>query len=200
MRLCSGFLVAAAVFAFMATIGCEKERVKASDPTGPQTAVRALVDAMNARDAAAVKNSFAPDTDPQKRYVEALAEAMSASIKLRDAATARFGKDDAHQLLGVAGPGEDAFRRFVEGRADVNGDNATIAASTGQTLTVRKIDGKWKIVPPTTGLDPAIAYLQQVTKALTDTADGISAKNIKSVDEAKSKIMQNAFTASTATP
>lgn len=187
--------------------GCHREPAATTDRSTPQAAVASLMHAIDQRDASAVADAFVRGDPAEQAYIAALAEVLAASQDLRQKATARFGSEDARQLVGDGGPGEDDFRRFSEAAVDVQGDQATLRAVNGETLHLRKVEGQWKVVAAADRPGQGDAPLRQATSALTrlgsalrSAADGIASGQLTTVDEARLVIARSGLAAPATQP
>lgn len=172
--------------------GCGEKVADTSDQSTPQAAAASLSYAMQQGDGAAVRRCFVAQSPEQMQYVDALVELLGASRKLKTAAGSRFGGEEAKQLVGSGGMAEDYARRFRDAREAIAGDSATLTASTGQVLDLRKESGKWKVVPgePQASVAAAATMMSKLAQAMNDLTGEISAGKIKELDQAKRFLVQ----------
>jgi hypothetical protein len=181
--------------------GCGREPAITTDRSTPRAAVTSLMNAIDQRDAAAVKAAFVSDSPAAQAYVEALADLLVASRELRQKAVSAFGGEDAKQLMGSAGPGEDDFQRFAQATLDEQKDQAVLHADDGQTLHLRRQGKEWKIVaaadlPDREGkgeaeLQRATGLLRHLGSAMRTVTKQIASGQLASAEAARLAIAQS---------
>jgi hypothetical protein len=177
--------------------GCGREPAVTTDRSTPRAAVTSLMNAIDQRDAAAVKAAFVSDSPAGQAYVEALADLLVASRELRQQAVSAFGGEDAKQLMGSAGPGEDDFQRFAQATLDEQKDQAVLHADDGQTLHLRRQGQEWKIVAaadPDKGeaeLQRATGLLRHLGSAMRTVTKQIASGQLASAEAARLAIAQS---------
>ncbi len=164
--------------------GCHRTPAVTTDRSTPQAAVMSFMHAIDQRDSSAVTEAFAATTPAEQAYATALTDLLSASSDLKKEAVRKFGSEDAKQLIGDAGPGDDDFQRIKHASVAINGNRATLATGDGQTFHLIKQDNQWKIQPgseivfsplPSTApsADGDLAPLEHATAMMRRLADAI---------------------------
>lgn len=186
--------------------GCRKTPAVTTDRSTPQAAVISFMHAIDQRDSSVVTEAFASTTPAEQAYATALADLLAASSDLRKEAIRKFGSEDAKQLIGAAGPGDDDFRRFEHASVAIDGDRATLATGDGQTFHLIKQGNQWKIRPggeiafspmPSTvpaadgdqaSLEPAAAMMRRLADAIRGATREIGNGTLSNVNAAREAI------------
>ncbi len=193
-------LMALAMLAAMG--GCDDNRPATTDQSTPKAAARSLLHALDQRDAAALDRLYIAQTPDQQRFVKAMGTLLASTKALYDAGAARYGSQDAKQLLGSAGPGADMSRQFTQAQEVVEGDAATLTSDSGEQLKLKKVGEQWRIIPGNFGSDAAkmdlahsAIYLETVAAQLSKIAGEVSAGKLSEVDDARARIAAEALPA-----
>jgi hypothetical protein len=175
-----------------AIAGCGERVVVVDDLSTPRTAVASAIYAIQHRDYDVLQRVFHTETESQQQYVAAMIKLLTASDRLQEQARARFGREDARQFEGLAGPGPDILRRLDEPRAreDIDNDTATLVSAAGDVLHFRRTDGNWRIIPGSEAEDAAdvaaaITIMQNIAGAMNDVAAAIESRQITDAAEAR---------------
>lgn len=163
-----------------ALAGCGGKNTSGSDRSQPRKAVVALMLAIDARDAGAVRQSFSQKADPA--YVESLLRVLAAQAKLKDAVRARAGRENAKQLDAL-GPVKEDIAAWQTARESIDGEQATVSLPGGPQLRLSREDGQWKILADSqSDLGVARQVLERVASAMEQVAGELNGPRYASLD------------------
>ncbi|MEZ0264299.1 MAG: hypothetical protein ACAI43_06200 [Phycisphaerae bacterium] len=163
--------------------------------TGPRAAMKALFEAIEAADAAAVRTQFNAPTPEEKALAEAYADQITAAKSLGEAAKAKFGPTGDPLTKGM--PMKDAIAQLDKADVSVTGNQATVKLP-GQPRSVRltKVEGKWRVdLADYAGATPEniagqTAVLKDMAQALRSIATDIAADKFISPADAQRALNQ----------
>jgi hypothetical protein len=205
------FLLASAPLWAQTTAPASMATTQPADPNSPRGALKALVGAMQAGDADKIKSLIATTNPTEVKMVDAMANMSVSQKKFRTAAETAYGPD-AKQLTGDTEAGTaEGLAKIDAAPEKIDGDTATVDPSNGQSaapgqapppppLTLKKIDGQWRIPIGELARGVDQAMIQQrlddlgfMSKMMDESADEVSKgmyKTPKDAGEAiKSKMM-----------
>jgi hypothetical protein len=181
-------IVAAVVYVSL----CTSRAFAAPDLSTPKAAAMTFAKALEAGDAATAKASAVGDAQTQD-LVGALAEVAAQNAKLREAATAKFGAE-ASAKISRKMSSEDLSKQLDASEIKEDGDTATITSkeTPGNPLTLKKVDGQWKVDMLSGAAGPQLAQQLPMIKSfggvMSELATEITDGKYKNVDEAQTAL------------
>jgi hypothetical protein len=159
----------------------------------PKEAAQALYQAMQNADSEAVQKIFYMPTEADRQLGTALADLLVAGKKLAEAAKAQYGADG--EAIGAGPVGMEQLTRLQQADEKINGDEATLTVP-GQAKPVQfhHSDAGWQLELAdfsggTVDSQPhQIVLLQNVARALSDSAADINAGKYPTPQQAQSAI------------
>ena len=165
----------------------------AADLSTPKSAAKSFGEALQNGDAAGVRDA---SLNGKPELVDGMCNMMKSTKALHDAAVAKFGPDG--ESLGM-GKQADFTKQLENAKVEENGDSATITASDGKPVTLKKADGDWKVdFASMPAMDAALKMLPMMAKMATanqDLADEIEAGKYATAAEAKKAYGQKMMSA-----
>lgn len=159
------------------------ETPKSSD-TPKDVAVK-FAKAITDGDAAAAKSYILPNPDAEKA-VETLSAMVSTVQKFATAADEKFGESAKAMTAPMKAGMPDLAKQVGEAEVKETGDTATLTmkSDTGKPLTLKKMDGTWKIDGSSMKIDPnQVTQMQSMVKVFSDATDEIKAGKFKTFQD-----------------
>ena len=160
----------------------------APDLSTPKSAALAFANAVVAADGPGVR-ATASGTDEQFKLVDTIGTLVGSMKKLSDAATAKFGADNA---ISKSTKDMDLAAEVEGSEVKVEGDNATLIdpkkKDDAHPMKLIKKEGKWLVdlnSLPKEGLDEMVKMAPIMAKAATATVAEIKADKFKTAEEAQ---------------
>jgi len=157
------------------------------DLSDPKGAAKAFATGVQKADLPLIK-SASIGSDADYRLMDAMSQAVNASMKLRDAVSAKFGPEQAKQLS-QAGP-EDLAGVVDKSTVKVDGDNASLSEpgqDPANALKLKKIDGQWKVdlnqIPNKDQLAQSAPIMKELQKVVEQTTGEVKDGKYKNVQE-----------------
>jgi hypothetical protein len=178
---------------------CTGRALAGPDLSTPKAAAMSFADALQAGDVAAAKTAAVGDAQNQD-LVSTLAEVAAQNAKLREAAKAKFG-EEASKKIAKKMTSEELAKQLDEAEIKENGDTATITSkeNPGNPLTLKKVDGQWKVDMLSGAAGAQTAQQLPLIKAfgtlMSELATEINDGKYKTVDEAQSAMQTKMMTA-----
>jgi hypothetical protein len=118
-----------------------------ADPATPKGALKALAQALDAGDRAAVLKLLLADTGEERKVAAATADLADATAGLRRAAAKAFGEQGSRPLGVDAGATPEALARIDSATVDLAQDRATVRTPQleGPPIVLVKRDGTWHV-------------------------------------------------------
>jgi len=192
-RSSSVSVVVAGIVAAVFCVSFSTSRLLAdADLSTPKAAALAFAKALESGDAATAKSAAVGDAQTQD-VVGALAEVAAQNVKLRDAATAKFGAEASTKIARKMST-EDMSKQLDASEIKENGDTATITTkdSPSNPLTLKKVDGKWKVDMLAGASGPELAQQLPMIKSfggvMNELATEITDGKYKTVEEAQTAL------------
>ena len=171
-----------------ASVGLADSKSNLSDP---KSAAKTFAAGVQNADMSLIKNaSIGSDSD--YKLLETMSGVVNASMKLREAVSAKFGADQA-KLLPQAGPG-DLEAVVDKSTLKVDGDTASLnepGQDSANALHLKKVGGDWKVdlsqIPNKEQMaqtSPIMKELQKVVEQTTDDTKAGKFKNVQEVQQA----------------
>ena len=166
----------------------------AADGSTPGDAMRALVDAIEREDEAAIAATVVAESDAARRFARVYARAEVAMRRYWRAATRRWGRREcieAYVRRGLRLP--DAHLEFPDVEWDVQGDRAVLRYDPGRRYVgapspLRKVDGRWLYDPFPRArpreIEHAAARAEETAAKIEKLTADVEAGRLASVHEA----------------
>ena len=160
---------------------------RAADQSTPKKAAESFGTALVAGDNKAVRE-VSQGTDAEYKTVDALGTMVGAMKKLSDAASAKYGKDNA---ISKGAKDMDIAAELEKSEVKEDGDKATITNKEKDEKNPMKLvkkDGKWFVdlsSLPKEGMDQVVKMAPAMSKAATEVAGEIKADKYKTAEEAQ---------------
>jgi hypothetical protein len=190
------------LLAALVAITCAATLVRADDKDDIKAAGKAFGDAMHASDIATARKHVVT-SEATDKFLDMLADVITAKKKLTDAAVAKFGDDgksisnQSHSPIGSTATSRD----FDDADIEVTGDTALVTPKTGNTRPVsfKKDGGEWKVDFTELVNSPKVAralpLMGKVATAMTETATEIGDGKYENVEAAKVGLNQKIIAA-----
>jgi hypothetical protein len=186
--------LAAAVIAITATAQTSQP---SADPGSPKAAIMDYSKALNAGDGTAMHALLLTTNPTEERMANAMVDYAVALTDLSKKMVAKYGAESAHAAIGdpdvMAKTAEETIGRSTEA---VKGDTATVSvnkSAQGQ-MTLKKVDGKWKICVAEMARDQDPANVAKTLDAI-DKGNAIIKQMATEVDAGKYPTAEAAKTA-----
>lgn len=169
--------------------GCKKGTSPGgADLSSPQSALRSYADAMKTGNSQEAKDAVT-GVDPE--IVDALTQSVASRNRLAAAAAAKFG-DEGKSLApqNRTGPA-DMDKWLADAEVQESGDTATVTPKDhpGQKLTLKRINGEWKIdlssMPGASMLSSMMPMMKKMNQANDELAADIQAGKYATVADAQ---------------
>lgn len=183
-------LCAAMLMSLMTAAGCGgKDSGNGSvdvDQSSPKAAARTLFEAMAAGDEDAAFAVLIVE-DRYRPMVSATMANMRAQNELEDAFVDKFGQEawDSSSRRFASSPPDDAMEQIEQAEVNIDGDTATMTVR-GDTVTLRRVDGDWKIAfadmmgAPESDEDiqEAVQMMQQMAGVFGQLTEGVASGEV----------------------
>jgi len=164
-----------------------------ADLSSPKAAAKSLYRAVEASDAATVREVFQADDAKQRELAAAFADLLVTGKALTDAASKKFGQ--AGEDIGQAMVGKDEPARIDAAEEKRSGDTATLVLpGQSRPMVFQQSGGKWRLrVMEYAGATPQnlprqLTMLRRVTAALAESAKEIGEGRYATVDDARKAV------------
>jgi hypothetical protein len=186
-----GSIGAVVVVALLMAFGAADARGADVAAAGPLAAMTAFYDALEAGDAAAVRDSFHTTTDAERDLADAFAAQLTAARALGEAAKAKFAATGDALSKGL--PTRDEKAKLASAEVSVNGDTAMIklAGQARPLHVLRSAGGRWQLsIADYAGATPdnvagQVAVLRDMATAFNTVAADIAADKYPNAPEAQ---------------
>lgn len=188
-----------AVFGMVVLVVCALASGQASQPAPasspadtPKAALRSFAVALDAGDATALHRLLEVTSPTEQKIADSTIDMAVALADLNHALAGKFGAEEAKTVVGdTAGQLQKSLTAIAAASEKVTGDTAvvSIAPTTQGTITLKKVDGAWKIslTDKAKGLSP-----QQV-----DQVAAMVATELKQLKEMTAEVKAGKFTTAT---
>ncbi len=165
------------------------------DVSGPRAAIKALFEAIEAADSAAVRAQFQATTPQEIALADAYAEQIAAAKAFGDIAKTKYGVNGDSLTKGT--PMRDSIAKLEQAEILVTGDQATVKMpGQARSLRLAKVDGRWRVVlSDYAGATPEniasqTAVLKEMGEVFRSVAADISADKFASTPDAQRALQQ----------
>src|SRR4051812_12335667 len=170
-------------------------RAAAPDLSSPKAAAKSFYAAVEAGDAAAMRDMIGADDADHQKLAQAFADVIAAGKKLADVARDKYGA--AGDPIGRGSITREDAAKIDSATVEENGDDATLTIPGQQTpIKLHRTSGAWKLdIRSFHGaraeeLPAQITLVSNMAAALTEAADEINTGKYATATEAESAIQQ----------
>jgi hypothetical protein len=183
------------VVALCATVSMAADK---ADLSSPKSAALAFGNALVTGDSAALRAS-AVGTDADYKIVDSLGTMVSAMKKLSDAASAKFGKDNA---ITKSSKDMDIAAELEKSEVKVDGDTATIInkdkPDDKNPMKLKKTGADWKVdlsSLPKDGMEQIVKMAPAMAKAAAEVTAEINSGKYQKAEDAQQALGQKMLAA-----
>jgi hypothetical protein len=169
-----------------------------TSPSAPKAVYKRLALAMAEGDADTVASLLHADTPAERRICDALIAYARSTGRLRRAAIEQFGLEGSRALIDPATTTQNLDR--IDGATEaIDGEQATLTLATPDTavITLRLVDGEWKLPVSSLAadtdpeeLDRRVAELLYFAQIIDQTAAELEADRYRTLEEAVHRLRE----------